>query len=71
MGLHVLGHDGAGDPLRTAQARVAAQREDGSWGPAEPLQGTRLYRLERKLRAHPLTRPIAVALAWWDERALG
>lgn len=42
------------------------QQADGSWKPAEPIRGTRLYRVESWLRKRGLKR-LGGALAWYDE----
>jgi hypothetical protein len=45
------------------------QNPDGSWSEAQPLPGTRLYRIESWLRKRGHKRMAAV-LAWWDELQL-
>lgn len=46
------------------------QNPDGSWTPAEPLTGSRLFRVETWLRKRGRRR-LAGLLSWWDERGLG
>lgn len=46
------------------------QGPDGVWREAQPLEGTRWYRVERWLRAHGMRR-LAGVMGRWDERGLG
>lgn len=46
------------------------QNADGSWTKAVPHPGTRLGRVEQRLRNRGHKR-LAALLAWWDELWLG